>query len=166
MYRMAIALLALLNSLVADLPAPLEDGAGGHAGRAPSSGGCETAQFSQYGWFLGVDVALIGAVVYAVLLVVALWSASSHGTSTRGAEHAACSALVVPAFLFTLRLKYGEWVVLEGVLSLVLHLHRVDHCLPHPRLARLAPDRAHHPAQRRIGKDAARRLTLRSDPRS
>ena len=34
--------------------------------------GCALAQFSWYGWFLGVDVALIGAVGYAAILCVAV----------------------------------------------------------------------------------------------
>ena len=77
-----------------------------------ASGGCETAQFSQYGWFLGVDVALIGAVFYAVLLVVALVSLQPRHVDARRMS-TLLLALVVPAFLFTLRLKYGEWVVLK-----------------------------------------------------
>ena len=36
------------------------------------SGGCETVQFSRWSEFLGVDVALIGILGYAVLLVIAL----------------------------------------------------------------------------------------------
>ena len=77
-----------------------------------ASGGCETAQFSQYGWFLGVDVALIGAVFYAVLLVVALVSIQPRHVDARRMS-TLLLGLVVPAFLFTLRLKYGEWVVLK-----------------------------------------------------
>jgi uncharacterized membrane protein len=36
------------------------------------TGGCETVQFSRWSEFLGVDVALIGILGYAVLLVIAL----------------------------------------------------------------------------------------------
>lgn len=36
------------------------------------TGGCETVQFSQWSEVIGVDVALIGMLGYAVLLVVAL----------------------------------------------------------------------------------------------
>jgi len=111
MYRMTIALLALVNSLVA---AYLHLWKTGRVGTlvCTASGGCETAQFSQYGWFLGVDVALIGAVFYAVLLVVALVSLQPRHVDTRRMS-TLLLALVVPAFLFTLRLKYGEWVVLK-----------------------------------------------------
>jgi uncharacterized membrane protein len=77
-----------------------------------ADGGCETAQFSQYGWFMGVDVALIGAVFYTVLLVVALVSLQPRHVDSRRLS-TLLLALVVPAFLFTLRLKYGEWVVLK-----------------------------------------------------
>ena len=34
--------------------------------------GCEIVQFSPWGWFLGVDVALIGTVGYTLILVTAL----------------------------------------------------------------------------------------------
>jgi uncharacterized membrane protein len=110
-YRMAIALLALVNSLVA---AYLHLWKTGQVGTlvCTASGGCETAQFSQYGWFLGVDVALIGAVFYAVLLVVALVSVQPRHIDARRMS-TLLLLLVVPAFLFTLRLKYGEWLVLK-----------------------------------------------------
>lgn len=36
------------------------------------NGGCETVQFSRWSEFIGVDVALIGVLGYAVLLVVAV----------------------------------------------------------------------------------------------
>ena len=82
MYRMTIALLALVNSLVA---AYLHLWKTGRVGTlvCTADGGCETAQFSQYGWFLGVDVALIGAVFYAVLLVVALVSLQPRHVDAR-----------------------------------------------------------------------------------
>jgi uncharacterized membrane protein len=109
--RRAIALLALGNAFVATylhlwkrgLTGPLACGAG-H--------GCDIAQRSSYGWFLGVDVALIGAVGYTLILVTALL-----GTRASAADDprwtAALMALVYPAFLFTLRLKYGEFIVLR-----------------------------------------------------
>lgn len=110
-YRMTIALLALVNSLVATY---LHLWKTGRAGTlvCTASGGCEAAQFSRYGWFLGVDVALIGAVGYAALLAVALVSVQPRHLDSRRMSVALLS-LIVPAFLFTLRLKYGEWVVLK-----------------------------------------------------
>jgi uncharacterized membrane protein len=74
--------------------------------------GCALAQFSYYGWFLGVDVALIGAVGYAAIVVVA-----ALGTLRRWSHHRwptmALMALIWPAVLFTVRLKYGEFIVLR-----------------------------------------------------
>ncbi len=110
-YRMAIALLALVNSLVATYLHLWKTGRVGTL-VCTSSGGCETAQFSSYGSFLGVDVALIGAVGYALLLVVALVSIQPRHIDARRMS-VALLALIVPAFLFTLRLKYGEWIVLK-----------------------------------------------------
>jgi uncharacterized membrane protein len=110
-YRMAIALLALVNSLVATYLYLWKTGRAGTLA-CTGSGGCAIAQFSPYGWFLGVDVALIGAVGYAVLLLVALVSIQPRHLEARRMS-VALLALVVPAFLFTVRLKYGEWVVLK-----------------------------------------------------
>ncbi len=58
-YRMAIAVLALVNALVATYLHLWKVGKVGAL--ACSTGGCMVAQFSRFGWFLGVDVALIGA---------------------------------------------------------------------------------------------------------
>ena len=110
-YRMTIALLALVNALVATYLHLWKTGRVGTL-VCTASGGCETAQFSSYGSFLGVDVALIGAVFYAVLLVVALVSLQPRHADSRRMS-TLLLALVVPAFLFTLRLKYAEWVVLK-----------------------------------------------------
>jgi len=110
-YRMAIALLALVNMLVATYLHLWKTGRVGTL-VCTASGGCEIAQFSRYGWFLGVDVALIGAVFYAVLLIVALVSLQPRHLDARRMS-AVLLGLVLPAFLFTVRLKYGEWVVLK-----------------------------------------------------
>jgi uncharacterized membrane protein len=74
--------------------------------------GCALAQFSYYGWFLGVDVALIGAVGYAAVLLVALAGSLRRFADARWPT-IALAALVYPAVLFTVRLKYGEFVVLR-----------------------------------------------------
>lgn len=109
--RMTIAALALVNALVATYLHLWKAGKVGSLACA-SDGGCAVAQFSRFGWFLGVDVALIGAVGYTLVLVTALlalqagWARGRRGTL-------ALLALVVPAFVFTLRLKYGEWIVLR-----------------------------------------------------
>lgn len=109
--RMAIALLALVNALVASYLHLWKIGKVGSL-RCATGQGCLVAQFSSYGSFLGVDVALLGALFYLALLIAALvtlgpsWAGKRKGTQL-------LLALVVPAFLFTLRLKYGEWIVLK-----------------------------------------------------
>ena len=110
-YRMAIALLALIAALVAlylhlwklGLTGPLT---------CTSNRGCEIAMTSSWSWFLGVDVALIGAVGYALILGAAL-AGLSPGRANSAGPALLLLALIVPAFLFTLRLKYAEWVLLR-----------------------------------------------------
>ena len=111
MYRMGIALLALVNAMVATYLHLWKTGRVGALSCA-SGQGCEVAQFSQYGWFLGVDVALIGAVGYSALLLAALWSLQPARLDERRPT-VVLLALIVPAVLFTARLKYGEWMVLK-----------------------------------------------------
>jgi uncharacterized membrane protein len=108
---MAIALLALVAALVAlylhlwkaGLTGPLT---------CTAERGCEIAMMSRWGWFLGVDVALIGAVGYLLVFAAALW-----GLDPRRADSSTPSqlllGLIVPAVLFTIRLKYAEWVILR-----------------------------------------------------
>ncbi len=108
---MAIALLALVAALVAlylhlwklGLTGPLT---------CTASRGCETAMNSQWGWFLGVDVALIGAIGYLLIFAAALWGLSPGGAAST-APTFALLALIVPAVLFTIRLKYAEWGILR-----------------------------------------------------
>jgi uncharacterized membrane protein len=110
-YRMAIALLALIAALVAlylhlwkaGLTGPLS---------CTSGQGCEIAMMSPWGWFLGVDVALIGAVGYALILGASLWGLAPGRTGS-AAPTLLLLGLIVPAVLFTIRLKYAEWVVLR-----------------------------------------------------
>jgi uncharacterized membrane protein len=107
---MAIALLALAAALVAlylhlwkaGLTGPLT---------CTANRGCEIAMTSRWGWFLGVDVALIGVVGYVALLAVALWG-SHPERSDSVAVSLVLLALIVPAVLFTVRLKYAEWIIL------------------------------------------------------
>ena len=74
--------------------------------------GCEIVQLSQWGWFLGVDVALIGTIGYTLILI----------TATIGIQPARLAdpritrilmALIIPAFIFTLRLKYAEFIIMR-----------------------------------------------------
>lgn len=107
-YRQIIAVLALIAALVALYLHLVKIGVFGIPACGPGQG-CVAAWFSPWGSFLGIDVALIGAVGYALLTVVAI-----AGT-LRGREHsptisAIILALVVAGVLFTARLKYGEWI--------------------------------------------------------
>src|SRR4051812_23360272 len=110
-YRMSIALGSLVSGLVALY---LHLWKLGLAGTLACGGehGCEYVQGSKYGWFLGVDVALIGAIGYAALFVVAVL-----GTTPRWADEKwptlALMALVFPALAFTVRLKYAEFIILH-----------------------------------------------------
>ena len=109
-YRMAIALLALIAAVVALY---LHLWKAGLTGPLTCTGnrGCEIAMMSRWGWFLGWDVALIGAIGYTLILAAALW-----GLQPRQADAPAPSllllGLIIPAVLFTVRLKYAEWVLL------------------------------------------------------
>jgi uncharacterized membrane protein len=108
---MAIAVLALAAGLVALYLHLWKLGLVGSltctAGR-----GCEVAMNSSWGWFLGVDVALIGAVGYGLILGGALWGAHPERAASR-APTLLLLGLIVPAVLFTVRLKYAEWFVLK-----------------------------------------------------
>jgi uncharacterized membrane protein len=110
-YRMAIAVLALAAALVALYLHLWKLGLMGML-TCTASRGCEVAMTSSWSWFLGVDVALIGAVGYALILGVSLWGAhpSREASST---PSLLLLALIVPAVLFTIRLKYAEWFVLK-----------------------------------------------------
>lgn len=110
-YRMAIAVLALVNALVAFYLHLYKMGKVG-ALACSAGGGCQVAQFSQYGTFMGVDVALIGTVGYAFMFVCAIVALQPSTVDTKWTNWGAF-LIIVPAVLFTWRLKYGEWVVLK-----------------------------------------------------
>lgn len=106
-----IALTALISGIVATY---LHLWKIGLAGTLACGGGhgCEIAQFSSYGYFLRQDVALIGAVGYALIFITAVIGTLPSRLDDRRMT-LALVALIVPAFLFTLRLKYGEFIVLK-----------------------------------------------------
>ncbi len=110
-YRMLIAVLALAAGLVALYLHLWKLGLVGRL-TCTANRGCEVAMTSSWSWFLGVDVALIGAVGYGLILGVALWGAhpSREASVTPSLLFL---ALIVPAVLFTIRLKYAEWFVLK-----------------------------------------------------
>ena len=109
--RQLTALIALVNALVATYLHLWKIGRAG-ALACGGSGGCAVVQFSSWSWFLGVDVALIGAVGYTLILAVALWGTREAVADARGPA-LALAALIYPAILFTIRLKYAEWVILR-----------------------------------------------------
>lgn len=110
--RKFIALLALINALVATY---LHLWKIGLAGSLACGGGhgCEYIQGSRYGWFLGVDVALIGAVGYTLVFLAATIGSLTHFEDEAWPARL-LQLLVFPAFLFTLRLKYAEFIILDG----------------------------------------------------
>jgi len=138
--RHVIAITALISGIVAlylhlwklGLAGTLACGAG-H--------GCEVVQFSPWSWFLGVDVALIGAVGYTLILL-----ASLVGVQARWIHDPRITTilalLIVPAFLFTLRLKYYEFVVMKtfcpwcAISAVTISLHMVLVALDWRRTAR------------------------------
>lgn len=110
-YRQIVAIIALVNAFVATYLHLWKIGKAGTLACGDGHG-CAIAQMSSYGWFLGVDVALIGAVGYTLILLTSIFGAASGREDARGPA-LALAALVYPAILFTLRLKYGEFIVLR-----------------------------------------------------
>ncbi len=78
-----------------------------------TGGGCEVVQFSASGSFLGVDVALLGALGYTAILVTALVGTWARFRNDRRVT-IILMALIYPAILFTLWLKYNEFIVLKS----------------------------------------------------
>ncbi len=128
-YRHIIAVTALISGMVAlylhlwklGLAGNLACG-GGH--------GCALVQFSSWSWFLGVDVALIGAVGYSLIFLVAMWGIVT-GRDNDPKITVALMLLIYPAFLFTLRLKYAEFIILKtfcpwcAVSAVTITLHTI-----------------------------------------
>ncbi len=110
-YRQLIALIALVNAFVATYLHLWKIGKAGTLS-CGGSGGCALVQYSQWSWFLGVDVALIGAVGYTLILITATIGSLEKHVDARGPA-LALAALIFPAFLFTLRLKWAEFFVLN-----------------------------------------------------
>ena len=149
-YRMAIAVLALINALLALYLHLYKLGKVG-ALACGAGGGCQVVQFSQFGWFLGVDVAMIGFVGYGFMFLCALVALQPSLVDTRWTNWGAF-LIIVPAVLFTWRLKYGEWVVLKTfcpwcfVSFLSIHACLVLALLDRRRLQRGAPGPEKEPA--------------------
>lgn len=77
-----------------------------------TSGGCDRAMYSTWGWFLGVDVALVGVVGYSLILITSIFSLQDRWRDARWPV-TTLLVLALLGFLFTLRLKYGEFIVLR-----------------------------------------------------
>ncbi len=106
-----IALTALLSGCVALYLHLWKIGLMGPLG-CGSGHGCELVQMSSWGWFLGVDVALIGTIGYSLILVTSLVGIQPAFINSRGIT-LALMALIYPAILFTLRLKHAEFIILK-----------------------------------------------------
>lgn len=113
--RQIIAIVALVNALVATYLHLWKLGLAGDLA-CGGSGGCAIVQFSRWSWFFGVDVALIGAVGYVLILLVAIVGTfESHADARLPAVLLA--VLIYAAFLFTVRLKWAEWFMLKTFCS-------------------------------------------------
>jgi uncharacterized membrane protein len=110
-WRQCVALLALANAFVATYLHLWKIGKAG-ALACGGGGGCQIVQYSPWSYFLGVDVALIGAVGYATLFVVAIIGSVPRFDNLR-AFALAQMGLVYAAFLFTVRLKWAEFYKLQ-----------------------------------------------------
>jgi uncharacterized membrane protein len=111
-HRMLIAAGSLVSGLVALY---LHLWKIGKAGVLPctGAGGCAYVQLSPWGYFLGVDVALIGTVGYTLLFLTALVGSQPRFEAARWPT-TLMHLMIWPAVCFTVRLKYGEFVVLKS----------------------------------------------------
>jgi len=74
--------------------------------------GCEIVQLSRWGYFFGVDVALIGTIGYTLILITAMIGIQPSRINDPRITRI-LMLLIIPAFLFTLRLKYYEFFVMK-----------------------------------------------------
>jgi len=110
-WRQLIAVLALVNALVATYLHLWKLGKAG-ALSCGGGGGCALVQYSPWSWFLGVDVALIGAVGYSAVFMVAVLGSAARFADARWPALALAS-LIYAAVLFTARLKWAEFYKLR-----------------------------------------------------
>lgn len=114
-HRMIIALASLISGVVALYLHLWKLGLTGSLA-CSGGGGCAFVQGSRFGWFLGVDVALIGTVGYTMLFLTAVVSTLPRFENERW-PNTLMQIMIWPAVLFTLRLKYGEFIVLKSFCS-------------------------------------------------
>lgn len=73
---------------------------------------CQVVQYSRWGWWMGVDVALWGVIAYGVLSALGLWRMRERESrATR--LLVPMLAVATTGVLMTFRLKYGEWFDLK-----------------------------------------------------
>ena len=111
-YRMGAALASLLGLFVSAYLYLYKIGRIGTL--ACGSGGCEAVQTSAWSRFLGVDVALIGLLGYALLLLVALLALRSSQVE-RGPPALLLTGLAAGGVLFTAYLTYLELFVIHAI---------------------------------------------------
>jgi uncharacterized membrane protein len=75
--------------------------------------GCEYVQNSAYGTFMKTDVALLGAWLYLGIFIASTLGSLERFETSKWPTYVLLG-LIVPGFLFTLRLKYYEYFVLKG----------------------------------------------------
>jgi uncharacterized membrane protein len=68
--------------------------------------------FSPWGWFLGIDVGLIGMIGYSLLLAISVLSLQPRYDASRW-PRLLLLFLAVLGFTFTIRLKYAEFFILK-----------------------------------------------------
>lgn len=110
-WRQLIALIAIVNAFVATYLHLWKIGKAG-ALSCGGGGGCALVQYSPWSWFMGIDVALIGAVGYTTVVVIAALGSSGRFADARWVSRT-LMALVWAAFVFTLRLKYAEFFLMK-----------------------------------------------------
>jgi len=111
-YRMGAALLSLVGLFVSAYLYLYKIGRIGSL--ACGTGGCETVQASAWSRFAGVEVALIGLVGYATLLVVSL-AALRPGRNDRRGPLTLLTILAGLGVLFTAYLTYIELFVIRAI---------------------------------------------------
>ena len=110
--RMGAALLSLLGLFVSAYLYLYKIGLIGSL--ACGTGGCETVQASSWSRFLGVEVALIGVIGYAALLIVSLVSLQPRLAEARWPA-TLLTALAGGGVAFTAYLTYLELFVIHAV---------------------------------------------------
>ncbi len=139
---MAIAMASLVSAIVALYLHLWKLGLTGSLACSGGGGGCAYVQGSKYGWFLGVDVALIGTVGYTLLFITAFIGTLPRFEDAKW-SNTLMQFMIWPAVLFTIRLKYGEFIVLRSfcewcaVSATVITLCAILVTLDRRRLARL-----------------------------